>query len=310
MWRGCEVCWQLQVQQNPRGVPGCWKGDEHCSSWGSPGDVGGKRWLAWLCCFGQVWLPCSSDVGGFLISWNALFLHKGTFYSFCIACPKWDSLLLPSRWLFCLLSNLLIQMGLKFVITQKMSPIAKWQYSCIECWRWCTVFPGIDSKCMRAQRYLTKKCIWDNHCISLYLPWQTDKNLLTLPFAFLSFDPRCSRGRWYRSPVHTLQPGWGLLVPSRGGCSSTAGCLPPSQGQKMLHPHYPCRENSFPLAQRGDLHKGWLVLHSEVSCFFMSNMNLRRSWAVATIFWAILEIHGYWERLWLKCEWPALHSSR
>lgn len=154
MWR----CVLTAVGANPRGVPGCRKGDEHHSICGqaageAPRDVGGKRRLARQCCFGQDRLPYSSDVGSFLVSWNALLLHKGSFCFFCVACPKWDSLLLPSRLLFCLLSNLFIQMGLRFVLgahypEDKMSPTAKWEHSYIERWRWCTVFPGIVSKCM------------------------------------------------------------------------------------------------------------------------------------------------------------------
>lgn len=90
----------------------------------------------------------------------------------------------------------------------------------------------------------------------------------TLPFAFFIFDPMCSRGRWYRSPVHTLLPGWESLVPSGGGCSGVASSSSPCWGPKMLHQHRPGPEHSFPLAQRGSLQKGTATVGFWVWLFF------------------------------------------
>lgn len=48
----------------------------------------------------------------------------------------------------------------------------------------------------------------------------------------------------------------------------------------------------------------------EAGCFFLSEENLKGSWAVATVFWGILEICSYSNRLQLKHKWPAPHSSK
>lgn len=275
MWR----CVLTAAGANPRRVPGCQKGDEHCSICGgaageAPGDVGGKRRLARQFCFGQDWLPCSSGVGSFLVSWNPLLLHKGSFCFSHVACPKWDSLLLPSRWLFCLLSNLFIQMGLKFVLgahypEDKTSPTVKWEHS----YWMLKMMDSVSRICLKVHAYLKipYKEMHPRWSLHLLVSSLTDESkfahiFTTLPFKIFSFDPTCSRGRWYRSPVHTLQPGWESLLPSGGGCSSMASCSPPSWGPKKCHP---CPEGSFLLAQRGDLHKGsaavgfwgWLFFH-------------------------------------------------
>lgn len=47
-----------------------------------------------------------------------------------------------------------------------------------------------------------------------------------------------------------------------------------------------------------------------VGCFFISEVNLKGSWAVAAVFRAILEICSYCKRLQLKHEWPAPQSSK
>lgn len=41
------------------------------------------------------------------------------------------------------------------------------------------------------------------------------------------------------------------------GCAAAmASCLPPTWGLKKLNPHHSCPENSIPLTQREDMHKG------------------------------------------------------
>lgn len=47
-----------------------------------------------------------------------------------------------------------------------------------------------------------------------------------------------------------------------------------------------------------------------VGCFFISEVNLKESWAVTAVFWAILEIRSYCKRLQLKQRWPAPQSSK
>lgn len=116
---GCEgVSWQLQVliPEESQGA------EKEMSTAASVGEQLGKPPGMWE--GRDDWLDSAvlGKTGFFVVamlaavSWNALLLHKGSFCFFCVACPKWDLLLLPSRWLFCLLSNLFIQMGLKFVL--------------------------------------------------------------------------------------------------------------------------------------------------------------------------------------------------
>lgn len=154
---GCEgVCWQLQVL-----IPEESQGTENeMSTTASAGEQLEKPLGTWE--GRDDWLN-RAVLGktGFLVvamltAFSSPEMHCFCTDSFCffrIACPKWDSLLLPSRWLSCLMSNLFIQMGLKFVFgahhpEDNMTPTAKWGHSYIECWRWCIVFPGIASKCM------------------------------------------------------------------------------------------------------------------------------------------------------------------
>lgn len=119
-WEG--VCWQLQLL-----IPEESQGDkkemstsqQHLqrSSWGSLQGCEREK-TGWLnsAILGKTGFLVVAIVGSFLVSWDVLLLYKDSFCFFHVACPKWDPLLLLSRWLFCLLSKLFIQMGLKFFL--------------------------------------------------------------------------------------------------------------------------------------------------------------------------------------------------
>lgn len=151
---GCEgVCWRLQllIPEESQGAKNMSTSPQHLqgSSWGSPQGCGGEE-TGWLnsAILGKTGFLVAI-AASFLISWSVLLLHKASFCFFHVACPKWDSLLLISKLLFCFLSNLFIQMGLKF----RGSLSRRWVWllngnTHIECWIWCTVFPGIVPKCM------------------------------------------------------------------------------------------------------------------------------------------------------------------
>lgn len=119
----CEgVCWQLQLlipeeAQGAKKEMSTFLQHLQGSSWGSPQGYGREE-TGWLnsAFLGKIGFLVVAIVGSFLVSWSVLVSYKGSFCFFHVACPKWDSLLLFSGWLFCLLSKLFIQMGLKFVL--------------------------------------------------------------------------------------------------------------------------------------------------------------------------------------------------
>lgn len=305
----CAASCRCRSQRSPRVPKRRWAvqhlwGSCCRSPWGCGREEGrDNRQPALPCSSGQDRLPCSSDVGSFLISWNALLLHKGSFCFFSVAFPKWDLLLLPSRWLFCLLSNLFIQMGLIFVWR------AHYPEDKSYCWMGALIYwmlkmmHNVYWNCLKLHAclkisYKEMHLRWLLHL--LVFSWTAEYKFAylfrTLPFAFFSFDPVCSRGRWYRPPVHSLQPGWELLVSSGGGCSGTAGCSPPSWGQKGCTHLALAQKTAALLHTEGICTRAWLLLGPGVGCFFISNVNLKGSWAVATVFWAILEICSEWAK--------------
>lgn len=118
-WEG--VCWQLQLlipEESQSAKKEMNTPLQHLqeSSWGSPQGCGRAK-TGWLnsAALGKTGFLVVAIVGSFLVSWNVLLLFKGSFCSSMLPVPS-RILLLLSRWLFCLLSKLFVQMGLKFVL--------------------------------------------------------------------------------------------------------------------------------------------------------------------------------------------------
>lgn len=294
---------------SPRGVPGCWKEDEHRSICGgaaaeAPGDMAGKRRLALPCSSGQDCLPCSSYAGSFLIFWNALHLDKGSFCFFSIVCPKWDSLLLTSRWLFCLLSHLFIHMGLIF----------DWRSHYPEgksyCWMGALIYwmlkmmHSVSWNCLKVRAYLRisyKEMYlrWLLHLL-VFFPGELNTNLLTylehchlhfsaltqcvvgeggtdLPCTVCNLDRNCW---WQAERAAVAQPA----ARHHPGAEKAAFVL------RLPRKQLPsCTERRF--AQVPGC--CWVL---ELAFFFMSDVNLKGTWAVVTVFWAILEIRSQWTK--------------
>lgn len=172
---------------------------------------------------------------------------------------------------------------------------------------------SVSRNCLKVHAYFKISCK------EMHLRWSllllvsslTDKSKFacvfsTLPFAFFSFDTTCSRWRWYIlcnldrnswCQVERAAATWPAARHHPGGWKSCTHIALTQKTAAFLHKEGICTR-ARPLSVSG------------VGCFFMSDVNLKGSWAVATIFWAILEICSCWKRLRLKHEWPAPHSSK